>query len=85
MSFKHSAAFTPSSHSSFDVFCVDDLNGDRFCLGSLDPAKDFGYEGEYVFRLDVDRVIEEHGMPECGESVHIPVNVLKEIAEFRHS
>jgi len=85
MSFKHSAAFTPSSHGSFDVFCVDDLNGDRFCLGSLDPAKDLDYEGEYVFRLDVERVIGEFGMSECGGSVHIPVNVLKEIAEFRHS
>ena len=77
MSWKHSAAFIPSNHGSFDVFCVDDLNGDRFCLGSLDPAKDFSYEGEYVFRLDIARIMEE-----LGESVHIPINVLKQIAEF---
>lgn len=77
MSFKHSAAFTPSSHGSFDVFCVDDLDGDRFCLGSLDPAKAFGYEGEYVFRLDV-----EHVMEEMGEHVHYPLNVLREIGNF---
>jgi hypothetical protein len=79
MSFKHSAAFEPTTHGAFKVFCVDDLNGDRFYLGQLDPAKDFDYEGEYVFRLDLDRVMEDF-----GESTHIPTNVLKEIAEFRH-
>lgn len=78
---KHSAAFEgPDEFGSYKVWCVDLRNGDRFYMGMLDSTKNFPYEGDHVFNLDV-----EHVMEEMGEHVHYPLNVLREIGNFRPS
>jgi len=78
---RFSAAFKKNK-DEIKVFCVHHhRDGDRsLYLGTLDPLEeiDYLYEGEYVFNLDVDYLGNEHG----STQLHIPVNVLREIADF---
>jgi hypothetical protein len=69
---------TEHRNSTIEVFCINQFNRDKIYLGTLDSATQFGYEDEYVFNLDAEHIVEE-----CGGAIHIPTNVLKQIAEFR--
>lgn len=67
---------------SVKVFLVrDDNNSERIYLGDLE-VNDFGYVGELIFNLDVKAIAEM--TPKCAtDSIHVPLNVLQEIAAYR--
>ncbi|MGD0214286.1 MAG: hypothetical protein ABSB87_13735 [Terriglobales bacterium] len=76
---QYSAKFVvQEAHRTITVFCHDNRTGWEFVLGYMDEAEPFGYDGFYVFNLDMERIIAQTGW----ESFHIPVNVLREIADF---
>ena len=77
MSEKFSAVFEKRK-GEIEVFCVHDRNGSRTYLGTLDPTEDDAiYEGKYVFNLDAGYLVRRE-----ADLLHIPVNVLREIAEY---
>ena len=69
--------FDTSNPAAVGVYCTDG-HGSRIYLGRLDPASQFAYEGKWVFLLDCEQLEEEAG----GNYVHIPLNVLRQIAEY---
>jgi hypothetical protein len=74
---KFSAVFEKRNGET-QVFYVHHQSGDKTYLGTLDPAGEYGYEGKYVFQLEAESIVEQ-----CEtQSIHIPVNVLREIAGY---
>lgn len=68
---KFSAVFE-KRNGDIEVFYVHHCpEGNRkICIGTLDPAEEYGYEGKFVFNLA------------WTGSLHIPGNVLREIADY---
>ncbi|MGA2647835.1 MAG: hypothetical protein ABSF15_24310 [Candidatus Sulfotelmatobacter sp.] len=70
---KFSAVFE-RRNGNIEVFSIHHCrNGYKTYLGMLDLAEEFDYEGKYVFNLDT---------PNIEGPLHIPVNVLREIADY---
>jgi|HubBroStandDraft_4_1064222.scaffolds.fasta_scaffold1507390_1 hypothetical protein len=81
MSIKYHADFKPRPDITrnpgvIDVYCTDH-RGSIIYLGWLEPAAQYGYEGQYVFLLDADSIMDNE-----GGHIHIPSNVLRQIAEY---
>ena len=74
---KFSAVFE-KRNGDIEVFYVHLNTGDKDYLGTLDPAGEYGYEGRYVFNLAAEDIAKQGEV----ESIHIPVNVLREIADY---
>lgn len=65
-------------NGEIEVFYVHDRSGNSTYLGTLDPAEDDDiYEGRYVFNLAAGYLVRHD-----AELLHIPVNVLREIADY---
>jgi hypothetical protein len=75
---KFSAVFE-KRNGDIEVFYVHDQSGDKTYLGTMDRADlDAIYKGKYVFNLAAAYIARRYEV----ESIHIPVNVLREIAEY---
>jgi hypothetical protein len=75
---KFSAVFK-KRNGDIEVFYVHDQSGDKTYLGTMDRADhDDIYKGKYVFNLAAAYIARRYEV----ESIHIPVNVLREIADF---
>jgi hypothetical protein len=74
---KFSAVFE-KRNGEIEVFCIHHCrNGGKVYLGTLDLAEEFDYEGKYVFSLDAGHLVRSD-----AELLHIPANVLREIADY---
>jgi hypothetical protein len=78
--YKCSAVFVKTGSSDVQVFYREDEDERRSLvhMETLEPCDQFGYEGEFVFCLAAARFTEQ-----VGPYIHIPLNVLRAIAEYK--
>src|SRR5438045_8935981 len=72
-----SAVFEQGS-DTIKVFEKDHAKGNKVYLGTLDLARNYNYEGRYVFCLDAEHIANRHQ----SKPFHIPSKVLREIADY---
>lgn len=67
-------------NGQIEVYSVGNHNRDKTFLGRFD-VNEWAYEGDYIFRLCAKRITRQ-----CGtDDLHIPLNVLREIADYGRS